>query len=195
MNRILNSNIKIIVGILVLIIVIAGGIYLSQQNLTGNNNTGEDFEFTLLDGTTKHLSDYRGKVVILDMWATWCSPCQFQMTELKKIYENYSRNDLEIISIDIDSRENVQLVENFRDNFKQQKGIDLNWIFGMDDGSVWKKYQLKSGGIPTLYIFDKNGKVIFSAAGIAVYSEIPPNWPSTSPLPTKLRPIIDDLLK
>ena len=194
-NRIVHSNTKSIVVFLILVILIASGVYLLQQNLLENGETGEDFEFTLLDGTTRHLSYYRGKVVILDMWATWCSPCQFQMTELKKIYENYSRNDLEIISIDIDSRETVQLVKNFRDTFKQQTGIDLNWIFGMDDGSIWNKYQLEAGGIPTLYIFDKNGKVIFSDEGIAVYSDIPPNWPSSSPPPTKLRPIIDELLK
>ena len=157
---------------------------------SNNNGTGNDFEFTKLDGSKGHLSDYRGKIVILDLWATWCGPCQTQMTELKKIYENYSRNDLEILSIDIETSETSQQVQDFIEWFKNQYDIELDWIFGMDDGSIWQEYII-NGYIPTLYIFDQDGKIKFRDEGVAVYLEIPQGWPTDT---TILGPKIDALL-
>jgi thiol-disulfide isomerase/thioredoxin len=155
-----------------------------------NSEEGDNFVFSTLDGGTKQLVDYRGKIVILDLWATWCSPCQYQMTELKKIYENYSRNDLEIISVNIDSREDAQLIQSFRSFFYQTYGIELDWIFGMDDGSISEKY-MKEGAIPTLCIFDKKGRLSFREAGICVYLEIPSGFPANT---TVLAPIINQLI-
>lgn len=176
-------------GDLSLIIIII--LVLPLSGCIETTNDGEDFVFTLLDGTERHLSDYRGKVVILDMWATWCTPCQLQMIELKKVYENYSRNDLEILSIDIEQSESASLIQSFIEEFKNQLGIELNWIFGMDNGSIWRKYMTGQGAIPTLYIFDQKGNVTFTHEGVSVFSEIPPGWPDDI---VKLKPKIDELL-
>ena len=71
------------------------------ENSRTNIDSGEDFKFQGLDGTLLYLSNYRGKIVILDMWATWCTPCGYQMLELEKIYNHYNKEVIEIISIDI----------------------------------------------------------------------------------------------
>lgn len=161
------------------------------QSSKNNNDGGEDFTFTTLNGTEKNLSDYRGKVVLLDMWATWCFPCQLVMPELKKIYGNYSRDELEIISINIDLQESAQLIQSYRDWFNDTYGIELNWIFGRDDGSISEKY-LKEGKIPSLAIFDQNGRLYFNEAGLVAYDEIPPLFPENT---TLLAPILDELIK
>lgn len=155
-----------------------------------NSEEGDNFVFNTLDGGTKQLVDYRGKIVILDLWATWCNPCQYQMTELKKIYENYSRTDLEIISVDIDPREDIQLIQSFRSFFNQTYGIELDWVFGMDNGSISEKY-MKEGAIPTLCIFDKKGRLSFREVGVSVYLEIPAGLPENT---TVLAPIINQLI-
>ena len=129
-------------------------------------DTGGDFVFTSLDGETKHLSDYRGKVVILDMWATWCGPCKLQLSELKEVYKNYSRDDVEILSIDIDQRESMELIQSFLSDFEYE------WTFGLDNGSIWETYKGASGGIPTLCIFDKNGTLSFSHEGLIVQTTL-----------------------
>jgi thiol-disulfide isomerase/thioredoxin len=162
---------------------------------SSDGNGGEDFIFTMLDGAKKSLSDYRGKVVILDMWATWCGPCKFQMVELKKIYENYSRDVLEILSIDVDQYETSYDIQEFKDEFMLDYDIELNWVFGMDDGSVWEKYKFEDEGIPVVSIFDQRGNIYFSNEGVAVFSEIPVWWPEDVPEPPKLAPYLEELLE
>jgi len=151
---------------------------------------GEEFVFINLDGAHVRLSDYRGKVVILDMWATWCGPCHAVLPELKKIYSDYTRNQLEIMSVNIDSRESVGDIEDFIDAFENQYNIKLSWIFGRDDGSILEKY-MNEGAIPTLAVFDQKGRLNYRKAGVHVYKEIPEGYPEDTP---KLAPILDELI-
>jgi peroxiredoxin len=133
---------------------------------------GEDFSFILLNGAIKRLSDYRGNVVVLDLMRVInCDSCLYEFLQLKKISENYSGVEVVIISIDIEPYENAQDVQNVIDAFKQQLSMELDWIFGMDNGSIWDKYHMSTpGGVPTLYIFDKNGKIYYSKEGYEPYS-------------------------
>jgi thiol-disulfide isomerase/thioredoxin len=160
----LSKKLSLIVLLLLLLPLLSGC-------LESSTNNGEDFVFTTVNGTVKHLSDYRGKVVIMDMWAIWCGPCQYQMLELEKVYVNYSRDDLEIISLNIDPRETSQQIIDFIEEFKNY-GHELSWVFGNDDGSVWEEYQMPDGGIPTIYIFDQNGNVYYSEESYHPYSSL-----------------------
>jgi thiol-disulfide isomerase/thioredoxin len=183
---------------------------------------GEDFAFTTLDGNEKHLLDYRGKVVVLDLMGANCPPCAIEMFELEKLYENYSTDEVVILSIDVWTHwgETSEDVEDFKAGFScaspceeennfpnlqlqelkelynKQEGVDLNWIFGLDDksGSIFYEYVGEGKGVPTLCIFDQKGNLRFAHSGISVYSEIPSFLSGLSPLPPKLRPKIDELL-
>lgn len=137
-----------------------------------NNTTSDDFAFTTLDGETKYLSDFYGKVIVLDCMAVNCQPCMFQMFELKKISENYSKNDVTILSIDVwaSSGETTSMLQDTLDAFKNQANLTLDWMFGLDDlhGTIQNTYA--SAGVPTLYIFDKKGNIYYSHVGYEDYS-------------------------
>lgn len=185
-----KGKVPIILLIVLLISILSGCIETSENgDKTSENNEAHNFVFTALDGSKKHLSDYRGKIVILDMWAIYCPPCQAVMPELKKIYENYSRDDLEILSINVNPYENAQDIQVFRNAFKQM-GIELDWVFGKEDGSISEKY-MNEGAIPTLAVFDQKGRLHYRKPGLHVFDEIPYGYPEETP---RLAPILEELI-
>ena len=162
---------KEIIPVIILVILLVSLLSGCLQSSNSNEDEGEDFTFTSLDGSKKHLSDYRSKVVILDLWATWCGPCKLLMFELKQVYDSYSREDVEIISVNIDIREDFQDIQVFKRSLQQDFGLESDWIFGKDDGTVAESY-LKEGKIPTVCIFDRKGKLHLREAKVFTSSEL-----------------------
>lgn len=150
---------------LIIIAVLSGCLNSSQGNPT------VDFTFTTLDGQTKQLQEYYGKVIVLDLMGVKCQPCTLQMTQLKQIQTNYSRKDVVIISVDvwISLGENAALLQQYIDAFQQQLNITLNWTFGLDDAKGTIESAYARNGIPTLYILDKKGNIYYTHVGYDSY--------------------------
>ena len=118
---------------------------------------GYDFAFVTLNGATKHLKDYRGKVVLVDLMATWCQPCHMQMAELEKVLKHYG-NKITIISIDTDKRDTpAKIRATFSEHINE-------WTFGMDKYGIAERFWVMS--IPTLGIFDKYGRLQYLRPGL-----------------------------
>ena len=110
-------------------------------------------DFTLSDiyGAKKSLSDFKGKVIILDFWATWCPPCKAEIPHFIELYKEYRNQGLEIIGVALDW--NAQRVVA---PFVQERGINYTVLLGKKD--VTDLY----GGImsiPTTFIIDRNGGI------------------------------------
>ncbi|MFK7819461.1 MAG: TlpA family protein disulfide reductase [Planctomycetaceae bacterium] len=112
---------------------------------------------TLQDGTEFDWSKYRGKVVLIDFWATWCGPCTKDMPRIKAIYKDYRDRGFEIVGINMDSNQD-KLRKYLTDN-------DIPWpqLVGDDENFGWKhpvvlKYGINS--VPTQMLVDKDGKVV-----------------------------------
>lgn len=167
----INKKLAIIISSILLTFILTGCINNSSDK-SNNNQTfyTENFEFKLLNGTKKNTSDYRNKNILIDFFGVYCQPCRNQMLVLTQIYEKYKNSDLELISIDawIASGETANLVEKFISSAREQ-GVYLNWTFGVDDkqGTLLNKYASK--GVPTLYLFDKNGNIYYSKVGYTEY--------------------------
>jgi thiol-disulfide isomerase/thioredoxin len=138
------------------------------------SDVGNDFSFTTLDGETKEFSDFYGNVIVLDCMAVNCQPCMYQMFELKKISENYSKNDVTILSIDVwvSSGENASMLQGIITAFKNQVNMTLDWTFGLDDPQGTIQHTYASEGVPSLYIFDKKGNIYYSHVGYESYTSL-----------------------
>ena len=132
---------------------------ISQAKMDIIKQVAADFSIQDVDsGSTYSLSDFWGKVVVLDFFATWCTPCQVSLPYLKEIYSDYSEDKVQIISIDIDNSESIASVSQFRED------ENMDWIVGIDtDGSISSDYVETS--IPVFYIIDKQGNIEWSETG------------------------------
>lgn len=125
-----------------------------------------DFTLKTLDGKNVKLSDYRGKIVIIDFWATWCPPCRKGIPDLISLQEEYKK-DLVVIGISLDQQNTIKDLKPFIENYK------INYPVVLGDEKVVKDY----GGIsaiPTSFIIDQKGNIVDKHIGLVpktVYSD------------------------
>jgi peroxiredoxin len=109
--------------------------------------------FTLkdLNGNTVSLSDFKGKVIILDFWATWCPPCVKEIPHFVELYDQYNDREFVVVGISVD-REGVGVVKSFVQKYK------VDYPILMTDGQVEKAYG-NIVSIPTTFVIDSEGKI------------------------------------
>ncbi len=78
-------------GLVLLFIVLAIGLFRSQQGQVGIGESAPDFELITFDGESYRLSDYRGSVIVINFWASWCESCKPEARDLESAYQLLSR--------------------------------------------------------------------------------------------------------
>ncbi len=114
--------------------------------------------FTLKSDSGKNirLSEQRGKIVIINFWASWCGPCRQEMPYLEKLYKRYGKAGVVLLGINVDK--DSKLADHFL------KGLDTTFPILYDPtGTVSKQYKVRA--MPTTVILDRDGKIRFTHRG------------------------------
>jgi thiol-disulfide isomerase/thioredoxin len=115
-----------------------------------------DISLPDLNGMVVKFSDFKGKIVFLNFWATWCPPCRFEMPAMEKLHKKLKNKDFVMLAVDL--QEPAAVVKKY---FKKHK---LTFMSLMDtDGEVSGLFGVRS--IPTTFILDKEGRIIGGAVG------------------------------
>lgn len=125
-----------------------------------------DFALQDLQGKQVKLSDFRGKAVLLNFWATWCGPCKVEMPWFVELQKQYGPQGLQIVGVALDDsgKDAIQ-------KYANEMGVNYTILQGQD--SVGDAYG--AIGLPTTYFIDRDGKIIDSASGLVSRSEIEDN--------------------
>lgn len=121
--------------------------------------TAPDFTLPTLQGETVSLSDYQGKVVLIDFWATWCDPCLQEMPELVHLYEEKKDQGFEILAVSIDGPETAAQVS----TVVQQKKMPFPILLD-EESTVVERYNPKVR-LPYTAVLDREGSILLKRAG------------------------------
>jgi len=123
------------------------------------------YDFTLTDqyGNTHTLSDYKGKVVFLNFWATWCPPCQKEMPDIEELYQKYDLNEDEVVILGVANPKNEEYPNNADEEkeeiiaFLDEHGYTFPTVFD-ETGEILMNYYISA--FPTTFMINKDGNVV-----------------------------------
>ena len=115
------------------------------------------FELPALHGGKVKLSDYRGKVLFINFWATWCATCKVEMPSMEKLYQRFKEYDFEMLTISVDKDQSLI------DPFIKQYNLTFPVLLDPDSEVARKAY--KTTGVPETFIVDKNGVIVHKRLG------------------------------
>jgi peroxiredoxin len=122
-----------------------------------------NFSFPPLKGNSVKLSDYRGRVVFLNIWAIWCLPCREEMPSMEALYQRLKGREFEILAVGID-RKGEEVVGSFVAKY----GLTFP-VIPDPDNKTYKLYGLT--GIPETFLIDRNGVIIYKVIGAQDWME------------------------
>lgn len=129
---------------------------LAERGLLAKGTEAPAWTLKDSDGKDVKLSDYKGKVVVLDFWGSWCPPCRAAMPGIQKLHEKYKDKGVAVVGMNYERNTAANPAKFMKDN-----GYTYNLVLKAD--TIADKY--KVNGWPTFYILDRQGKVLWSAVG------------------------------
>ena len=129
----------------------SGGTTSPMESDSIVNSKAPDFTLKDINGKNITLSSFRGKVVLLNFWATWCPPCRAEMPALNRLYRETKQRGLEIIAVSTD-----RSLDHVKD-FTAKNKVDFIMLFD-ENRTAAKQYRVFS--MPTTFLIDRNGMVV-----------------------------------
>ena len=121
-----------------------------------------NFSLSSIEGDRISLKDFRGSIVLIDFWATWCPPCRMSIPELVRLQREYEDEGLVILGVSLDDP--AQATDPYLRAFKEKYKINYR-ILRANKQIILDYFGLEAPAIPTMFLVDKSGKVVAKIVG------------------------------
>ena len=155
---------RVLAGFGAVAISIAGLVYAGAfetgPSTVSPGSAAPDFRAVTLDAhpVAKGIADYRGRVVLLNLWATWCGPCEVEMPSIEALHRDFATSGLKVVAVAVDDPGFEQRVR----DFVARKGLTFE-ILSEGSGKIEADYQTR--GIPATYLIGRDGLIRKRVAG------------------------------
>ena len=159
-----------------MVVLLLGGGLLAATRILGDElfpitvgSEAPDFTATTVDGVpvTKTIVDYKGDVVLLNVWATWCLPCRTEMPSIQALHDRFAARGLKVVAVSVDNPGTQEEIRKFRDQY----GLTFE-ILHDASGNIKRDYQ--TTGVPETFVIGRDG-VIRKKVIAAADWDSPPN--------------------
>lgn len=157
----LRSRSRIYQGVVVLAIIALFVLAWTQRDRFTPVDAGSrapSFDATSIDGAPFRMADLRGKVIVLNYWATWCAPCRREMPALQRVHEQLGPRGLKLVAISTDDAPTHDVRE-----YAKAMGLTIPIIHDVAPHALENLYLVQ--GLPTTFIIDKKGRIALKVMG------------------------------
>jgi len=132
----------------------------------GPGTTAPEFTARALDGTPMSLEDYSGHVILLNIWATWCPPCIYELPSMQRLYEEFKGENFEIVAVSVDARLGMQDEDGYPGGDVRAFSDSLSLTFPIlhdPDGRIRRTY--RTTGLPESFLIGADGVIYRKVTG------------------------------
>ncbi|MDR0787065.1 MAG: TlpA family protein disulfide reductase [Gemmatimonadota bacterium] len=164
---------KLVLAVVGLIVVLVGFGWMARDRFTPVvvGSSAPDFTAREMGGTTVNLKDLRGKVILLNIWATWCDPCREEMPSMQRLYDELGPSGLQVIAVSIDAPLGAADRGGKPGGDVQAfvREFGLTFPIWLDPaGNVQKAY--RPTGVPESFVIDRRGNIVKKVIGATDWS-------------------------
>ncbi len=149
------------VALIIISIIFIGCSNAKAENPDNDLTYKNNFTLENIDDEEISLSDFKGKLIVLNFWATWCPPCKAEIPDFVETYNEYKEKGVEFVGVSMDSKSDLR-------QFIQ--AYDINYTLLIDGGQVSKQWGIRA--VPATFILGRNGEVLFKNIGLMEKSKL-----------------------
>jgi cytochrome c biogenesis protein CcmG/thiol:disulfide interchange protein DsbE len=150
-------------GLLGLLALVGFGLIRTQQGPVGVGSAMPDFTLTTFDGDVYDTAQERGRVLVVNFWASWCKPCEQEAAELENTWRHYKDRGVMFLGVDYVDTETAALA--------YLKRFDVTYPNGPDLGTkISQAFRIR--GVPETYILDQNGRLVGTKIGPTTQADL-----------------------